>query len=123
MTKKKLLPQQFDQMFEGNARFIVANGDRFTQTCCDCGSSHDIILTVQNDHWEIQVELIKNLVVTHAARLDGCNGVLMSTQVFGDFMEMIGKLADGKKITRADAIKLLRDQTIFGATMKAGVVI
>lgn len=121
--KKKTLPQQFDQMFEGMARFIVANGDRYTQVCCDCGSSHDVVLRVINDDDEMQVELIKNPVVTKIARQDGCNGVLMSRDAYMYMIVQLTRIANGKHITKSAAKALLDMQKDFTAVIKTGVAI
>lgn len=123
MAKKKTLRQQFDQLFEGNAKFIIGDKEGFTQTCCDCGSSHDINLEIKSMKWEIEVEVVKNLVVTRAARQDGCNGVLMSKPVFDDLMDMMTQFAMTGKVTKATAKRLLQKQRLFEDSIRVGVVL
>jgi hypothetical protein len=127
-------PAAFDQLVDGMA-FIHQSGEHMGHTCCDCGSSHNIRMTIINDE-EIEVQYFKNASLTRLARQTGVNGVLVTADFYKSLVDLSEILKGWPKATviekdakqykklrktvRRLAKKISEDQHEFETWFKAG---
>ena len=116
---------RFEQLVDG-AMFIHQSGEHYSQSCCDCGSAHNIKLTVISAE-EIEVQLYKNIGLTRESRrVGGQNGVLFEPKVYEALMLVCRSLAYKKlpKKTRKEirilAKWVLEAQEQFDKDVKSG---
>lgn len=69
----------YDQLYVASS-WIQESGTHFTHACCDCGSAHNVKLSVLNEE-EIEVQYFKNQKATADFRAMETHGILISEQL------------------------------------------
>ena len=110
---------KYDQIVDGTS-FIHESGKHLTQACCDCGSAHNIKLTVLNEE-EIEVEYYKNKKATADFRAMTTHGVLISDELSRALPEVLRLLQRGS-YARAKAVlnRALKEERGFQQLYASG---
>ena len=109
---------EYDQLLHDSA-FVQESGKHFTHACCDCGSAHNIKLTVLNEE-EIEVQYFKNQKATADFRSMRTHGILISESLSRSLPQLIDLLArrknkEARRLLKR-ALKLERDfQQIYAS--------